>query len=237
MLTGTRRAGRALLVTQSVKILQCRRPGFDPWVGKIPWRKKWLPTPVFWSGEFRGQRSLAGYSLWGLKRLDTTERLSLSFGIDWFDFLAVQGTLGSSPAPQFESIDSSALSLLYGPTLTSSSHWEDQSFDYTAFCWQSDVSGGSCILLYLFPVDGHVGLQCPAALSKAAGPSNVCLVDVFPSLLGMCTGEELLSGCSCRTTDFQCGWNIGSCVRTLFAPHPYQYLVLSGFHSADLQTF
>ena len=52
--------------------------GFDPWVGKIPWRSKQLPTPVFWPGEFHGQRSLAGYCLWGHKELDTTERLSLS---------------------------------------------------------------------------------------------------------------------------------------------------------------
>ena len=34
--------------------LQCGRPGFDPWVGKIPWRRERLPTPVFWSGEFHG---------------------------------------------------------------------------------------------------------------------------------------------------------------------------------------
>ena len=34
--------------------LQCRRPRFDPWVGKIPWRKEQLPTPVFWPGEFHG---------------------------------------------------------------------------------------------------------------------------------------------------------------------------------------
>ena len=39
--------------------LQCRS-GFDPWVGKIPWRREWLPTPVFLPGEFHGQRSLAG---------------------------------------------------------------------------------------------------------------------------------------------------------------------------------
>ena len=32
--------------------LQCGRPGFDPWVGNIPWRKEQLPTPVFWPGEF-----------------------------------------------------------------------------------------------------------------------------------------------------------------------------------------
>ena len=35
-----------------------RRSGFDPWVGKIPWRSDWLPTPVFLPGEFHGQRSL-----------------------------------------------------------------------------------------------------------------------------------------------------------------------------------
>ena len=44
--------------------LKCRRCGFYPWVGKIPWRKKWQPTPVFLPGESRGQRSLVGYSLW-----------------------------------------------------------------------------------------------------------------------------------------------------------------------------
>ena len=55
--------------------LQCRRPGFDPWVRKIPWRREWLPTPVLLHGEFHGQRSLGGYSPWGHKELDTTERL------------------------------------------------------------------------------------------------------------------------------------------------------------------
>ena len=55
--------------------LQCRRPGFDPWVGKIPWRRKWQPMPVFLPGESHGRRSLVGSSLWGHKELDTTERL------------------------------------------------------------------------------------------------------------------------------------------------------------------
>ena len=49
--------------------LQCRRPGFYPWVWKIPWRRKWQPTPVFLPGEFHGQRSLAGYSPWGSQRV------------------------------------------------------------------------------------------------------------------------------------------------------------------------
>ena len=54
--------------------LQCRRPGFDPWLGKIPWRREWLPSPVFWPGDFHGQRSLEGYSPWGWKESDMTER-------------------------------------------------------------------------------------------------------------------------------------------------------------------
>ena len=50
-------------------ILQCRRPGFDSWVGKILWRRAWQPTPVFLPGESHGQRSLMGYSPWGLARV------------------------------------------------------------------------------------------------------------------------------------------------------------------------
>ena len=38
-------------------------PGFHPWIRKIPWRREWLPTPVFFPGEFHRQRSLAGYSM------------------------------------------------------------------------------------------------------------------------------------------------------------------------------
>ena len=46
---------------------QCRRLGFNPWVRKIPWSRKWQPTPVFLPGEFLGQRSLVGYSPGGLR--------------------------------------------------------------------------------------------------------------------------------------------------------------------------
>ena len=53
-----------------------------------------------------------------------------SLRIDWLDLLAVQGTLESSPTPQFKSINSSVLSFLYSPTLTSiHDHWKNQSFD------------------------------------------------------------------------------------------------------------
>ena len=53
-----------------------RRHGFNPWVGKLSWRRKWQPTPVFLPGESHGQRSLVGYSLQGCKEVDTTEWLS-----------------------------------------------------------------------------------------------------------------------------------------------------------------
>ena len=63
------------LVAQMVKCLclQCGRPGFDPWVRKILWRRKWQPTPVLLLGKSHGRRSLVGYSLWGHGELDMTE--------------------------------------------------------------------------------------------------------------------------------------------------------------------
>ena len=51
---------------------QSRRCGFNSWDGKIPWRRKWQPTPVFLPGKSHGQRSLAGYSARGYKESDTT---------------------------------------------------------------------------------------------------------------------------------------------------------------------
>ena len=46
---------------------KCRRRGFDPWVGKIPWKREWLTSPVFLPGKSHEQRTLAGYSSWGAK--------------------------------------------------------------------------------------------------------------------------------------------------------------------------
>ena len=58
---------------------QCRghkRWGFDPWLGKIPWRRSWQPTPIFLPGESHGQRSLVGYHPWGHIESDMPEQLS-----------------------------------------------------------------------------------------------------------------------------------------------------------------
>ena len=55
---------------------QLRRCGFDPWVRKIPWRRKWQPTPVFLPGKSHGKGCLVGCSSGGCKESDTTERLN-----------------------------------------------------------------------------------------------------------------------------------------------------------------
>ena len=66
---------------------QSRRCGFGIWVGKISWSRKWWPTPVFLPGKFHGQRSLAGYSPWGHKKSDMTERLTPSLsGLNHWSF-------------------------------------------------------------------------------------------------------------------------------------------------------
>ena len=64
------------LVTHMVKHLPTMGETRVSWVRKIPWRKKWQPSPVFLPGESQGW-SLAGYSPWGHKELDTTERLHI----------------------------------------------------------------------------------------------------------------------------------------------------------------
>ena len=63
--------------------LQCRRPRFDPWVGKVPWGRKWQPTPAFLPGESHGQRRLLGDSPRGHKELDTTELMFTFHTKNW----------------------------------------------------------------------------------------------------------------------------------------------------------
>ena len=67
----------SLLMAQRVKNLSAMQEAqVSHWIGKITWRRGWLPTPVFLPGEFHGQRKLTGYSPWGCKELDSTEWLS-----------------------------------------------------------------------------------------------------------------------------------------------------------------
>ena len=68
----------------------------ETWVGKIPWRREWLPTPVFLPAEFHGQRSLVGYSPWGHRESDTTEQLTLTSLVYYVDLYKV--SLAECPA-------------------------------------------------------------------------------------------------------------------------------------------
>ena len=63
-----------------------------PWVRKIPWRRKWQCTPVFFPGKFRGQRSLMGYSPWGCKESDLTEEQSTGTCICSYKWIKPQMT-------------------------------------------------------------------------------------------------------------------------------------------------
>ena len=58
------------------RCMRVRRRGFIPWVGKIPQRRKWQPTPLFLPGKSHAQRILVGYSPWGCKESNTAERLT-----------------------------------------------------------------------------------------------------------------------------------------------------------------
>ena len=70
---------------------QCRRFAFHPWVGKIPWRRKWQLFPVFLAGKSHGQRRSAGYSSWGCKRVEHhwTQR-QLRLGSAWWDWCSCE---------------------------------------------------------------------------------------------------------------------------------------------------
>jgi len=87
-----------------------------------------ISWPKYWSFSFSNRLP---YEYSGL----------ISFWINWFDLLAVQGLSRVFSAPQLGSINSVALSLLYGPTFKSvHDYWKNHSFDYMDLCWQSDVS-------------------------------------------------------------------------------------------------
>ena len=88
----------------------------------------WIRWPKYWSFSFSMSPSKE-YS--GL----------IAFRLDWLDLLTVQETLESSPTQQFKNINSSTLSFLYSPTLTSiHNYWKNHSFDWMDLCWQNNVS-------------------------------------------------------------------------------------------------
>ena len=85
--------------------LQCGRPEFNPWVGKIPWRRERLPTPIFWPGECHEL-----YSPWGHKELDTTERFYILIAIAFSPSL-LPIVFSTLPGKLNEVVDGLSLSL------------------------------------------------------------------------------------------------------------------------------
>ena len=84
--------------------MRCWRHGFDPWVRKITWMRKWPPTAVFLPGESHGQRSLAGYSTWYCKESDMTEHTRT--------YMHDQKKNGREPLPQVQDTVNSRLGSL-----------------------------------------------------------------------------------------------------------------------------
>ena len=106
---------RICLITQEMQGMLVRF-----WIRKIPWRRKWHPTPVFLPGESHGQRSLAGCSLWGRKESDTTERLPFLFS------LSCIGEGHGNPTPAFLPGESQGRGSLVGSSL-----WGREELDTT----------------------------------------------------------------------------------------------------------
>ena len=114
----------------------------------IPWHHLLLPSVFPSIAVFSSELALhirwSKYWSFSISLSSEYSRL-ISFRIDWLDLFAVQGTLESSPAPQFESINSSVLSLLYGLTLTSiHDYWKNHNFDYMDLCQQSNIARYYC---------------------------------------------------------------------------------------------
>ena len=162
--------------------LQCRRPRFNPWVRKIPWRRPWQPTTVFLPGEFDGQKNLVGCSPWGHKELDMTELLTV-FQNKWLtsvqfcrsvmsDSLQPHGLRHArlpcpSPTPRACSY-SCPSSWWCHPTISSS-------VIPFSFCLQSFTASGSFLMSQFFASGGqNIGVSVSASVL----PMNI--QDWFP---------------------------------------------------------
>ena len=108
------------LVAQWQRIcLKCRRCRFDPRVGKIPWRRKLQPIPVFLPGKSHRQKSLAGYRQWGRQRVEhnlvttTTSTYCSPWWLYQFTFPPTvwEGSLSSTPSPYCVPLDKSKMNL------------------------------------------------------------------------------------------------------------------------------
>ena len=131
-----------------------RRPMFDLWGGKIPWRREWQPTPVFSPGASHGQRGLAGYSPWGRKESDTAEATEHAHTLDKYVLTVCSPKPGELPV-----FGKSACEPLWSP------------------CFLCLHSTGTMSLVPEFqhslaPLWRHWGGGAPAILSPRKSPQN-----------------------------------------------------------------
>ena len=139
-----------------------------PWVGKVPWRKAWQPTPVFLPGEFPGWRSLTGYSPRGCKESDTTERLQFQF---------------SSPSPVGQD------SGLWGPWTLKSAHlphsptyslWWTQNYNDRHTSQALEFKTSSSLTAWHFLDCLSISLTS-VSMRPLTGPNSSTLVDLRTS--------------------------------------------------------
>ena len=112
----------------------------------------------------------------------------ISFRMNWFDLLAIQGTLKSSSIPQFKNTNSLVVSFLYGPTLTSiHDYWKNHSSDYTVLCQQSDVSAFNMLSRFVItfvPRSKHPLISWLQSPSAGAKENKIChCFHCFPTYL------------------------------------------------------
>ena len=165
--------------------LQYGRPGFNPWVGKIPWKSHWLPTPVFWPGEFHGL-----YSPWGCKELDTIEQTSLYVRRSYIILLNIYSYAAAAAAKSLQScptlcdpIDgsppgSSASGILQARTL----EWVAISFSNA---WKWKVKGKLLSRVQLLATQWTAAYQAPPPMgfSRQEFWSGVPLPSLFTVIL------------------------------------------------------
>ena len=133
-----------LILCRPLLLLPSIFPSIRVFSNELAFRIRW---PKYWSFSFNIGPSNEHPGL-------------ISFRMDWLDLLAVQGTPESSPTPQFKSINSSALSFLYSPTLTSiHDHWKNHSLDQMDLSWQSNVSAFSKTSLNIWKFMFHILLK------------------------------------------------------------------------------
>ena len=126
------------------------------WRGCLQWGCRRLPSIVPSIRVFSNESALCirWSKYWSFSISSSSEYSGLiSFWIDWFNLCSPRDSQESSPTPQLESINSSALKFLNGPTCKSvdnsyTTTWRNKAFTYTELCWQSDVSAFYFLIFY-----------------------------------------------------------------------------------------